>query len=320
MTVGSARLAPAAPSRGHDLELHRIRAAWRLLAPALLVLGVVAGWPLLRTVWFGFTDATLADITDYRFIGFANYLERDGGEWYGLLADPDWWAAVWRTVWFTLVSVSLETVLGLVVALTLNVRFPLRGLVRAAILIPWAVPTVVSAKMWSWMLNDQFGVINHLLLSLGLIGEPIAWTADPDLAIWAVILVDVWKSTPFMALLILAALQMVPGDCYEAARVDGIHPLRVFIHITLPLIKPALTVAVLFRALDALRVFDLIYVLTSNSRSTMSMSVYARQQLVDFQEVGYGSAASTFLFLVVALLALTLIRLARLRLEEGATR
>ena len=137
---------------------------------------------------------------------------------------------------------------------------------------------------------------------------------------WAVIMVDVWKSTPFMALLILAALQMVPGDCYEAARVDGIHPLRVFLHITLPLIRPALTVAIVFRALDALRVFDLIYVLTSNSRSTMSMSVYARQQLVDFQEVGYGSAASTFLFLVIAMLTVTAIRLARLRLEEGAAR
>ena len=295
---------PGAPPRGHDLEGHRIRAAWRLL----------------RTIWFGFTDATLADIGDYRFVGFANYLERDGGEWYGLLADADWWGAVWRTVWFTLVSVSLETLLGLLVALTLNVRFPLRGLVRAAILVPWTVPTVVSAKMWSWMLNDQFGVVNHVLLTLGLIAQPVAWTADPDLAMWAVVMVDVWKSTPFMALLILAALQMVPGDCYEAARVDGIHPLRVFFHITLPLIRPALVVAIVFRALDALRVFDLIYVLTSNSRSTMSMSVYARQQLVDFQEVGYGSAASTFLFLVIAMLTVTAIRLARLRLEDGAAR
>jgi trehalose/maltose transport system permease protein len=310
----------SAPLRGHDLEGYRIRAAWRLLAPTLIVLGIVAGWPLLRTIWFGFTDANLADIADYRFIGFANYLERDDGEWYGLLADREWWGAVWRTVWFTLVSVSLETLLGLVVALTLNVRFPMRGLVRAAILVPWAVPTVVSAKMWSWMLNDQFGVINHMLLSLGLIDQPVAWTADPDLAMWAVIMVDVWKSTPFMALLILAGLQMVPGDCYEAARVDGIHPLRVFLHITLPLIRPALTVAIVFRALDALRVFDLIYVLTSNSRSTMSMSVYARQQLVDFQEVGYGSAASTFLFLVIAMLTVTAIRLARLRLEEGTAR
>lgn len=300
-----------------DLRLAqlRVRAAWTFLAPTLVVLALVAGWPLLRTVWFGFTDAELSDISDYRFIGFANYLEYDDGEWYGLLADPDWWGAVWRTLWFALVSVSIETVLGMIVALALNVRFPLRGLLRAAILIPWAIPTVVSAKMWSWMLNDQFGVINHVFMALGLIDQPVAWTADPDLALWAVIMVDVWKATPFMALLILAALQMLPGDCYEAARVDGIHPVRVFFQVTLPLIRPALVVAIIFRALDALRVFDLIYVLTSNSRSTMSMSVYARQQLVDFQEVGYGSAASTLLFLVIVMLTVSAIVLGRLRVQ-----
>lgn len=303
-----------------SLARTRVRAGWMFLAPTLVVLALVAGWPLLRTVWFGFTDADLSDISSWRFIGFANYLEHDQGRWYGLLADPDWWGAVWRTVWFAGVSVSLETVLGMIVALALNVRFPLRGLLRAAILIPWAIPTVVSAKMWSWMLNDQFGIVNHVLMGLGLIGQPVAWTASPDLAMWAVIMVDVWKATPFMALLILAALQMLPADCYEAARVDGVHPVRVFFQVTLPLIRPALLVAVIFRALDALRVFDLIYVLTSNARSTMSMSVYARQQLVDFQEVGYGSAASTLLFLVIVMLTVSVITLGRLRLQGEAAR
>lgn len=297
----------------------RIRAAWMFLAPTLIVLAAVAGWPLLRTIWFSFTDAELGNLSGYRFIGFANYLERYEGEWLGLLADPAWWGAVRRTIWFALVSVSLEAVLGMIVALALNARFPLRGLVRAAILIPWAIPTIVSARMWAWMLNDQFGVINHALLALGLIDAPVAWLADPDLALWAVVIVDVWKTTPFVALLILAALQMLPGDCYEAARVDGIHPVRVFFRVTLPLIRPALVVALIFRALDALRVFDLVYVLTSGSAGTMSMSVYARQQLVDFQDVGYGSAASTLLFLVIALLTLSVVVLGRLRLdgEEG---
>ena len=165
-------------------------------------------------------------------------------------------------MWFTLVSVSIETVLGIVVALILNAAFPGRGIMRAIILIPWAIPTVVSAKMWNWMLHDQFGVINDMLLRLGLIAAPITWTANPDTALWAVVMVDVWKTTPFMALLILAALQMLPQDIYEAARVDGVHPVRVFFRVTLPLIRPALLVAVIFRALDALRVFDLIYVLT----------------------------------------------------------
>jgi len=300
---------------GRSLARTRVRAAWTFLAPTLIVLAAVAGWPLLRTVWFGFTDADLSDISRYRFIGLANYLEFDNGEWYGVLADAQWWGAVWRTLWFALVSVSLETVLGMVVALALNVRFPLRGVLRAAILIPWAIPTVVSAKMWGWMLNDQFGVINHLLMSLHLIAQPVAWTASPDLAMWAVIVVDVWKATPFMALLILAALQMLPADCYEAGRVDGIHPVRMFFQVTLPLIRPALVVAVIFRALDALRVFDLIYVLTSNSNSTMSMSVYARQQLVDFQEVGYGSAASTLLFLVIVMLTMSALVLTRFRVD-----
>jgi ABC-type sugar transport systems, permease components len=189
---------------------------------------------------------------------------------------------------------------------------------RAAILIPWAIPTVVSAKLWGWMLHDQFGMINDVMMGMGLIAEPIAWTASPDTAMFAVVLVDVWKTTPFMALLILAGLQMLPSDIYEAARVDGVHPLRVFWKVTLPLVYPALAVAVIFRALDALRIFDLIYVLTSNSENTQTMSVYARQQLVDFQDVGYGSAASTMLFLIIAGLTMAYIILGKVKLGGDA--
>jgi trehalose/maltose transport system permease protein len=174
--------------------------------------------------------------------------------------------------------------------------------------------------MWNWMLHDQFGVVNDLLLRLGLVSAPIAWTANADTALWAVVMVDVWKTTPFMALLILAGLQMLPGDIYEAARVDGIHPVRVFFHVTLPLIRPALLVAVIFRALDALRVFDLVYVLTANAADTRSMSVYARQQLVDFQDVGMGSAASTLVFLIIALLTVLYLVAGRVRLGAEAAR
>jgi trehalose/maltose transport system permease protein len=286
----------------------------------LLVLILVAGWPLARTIWFSFTDARLNSLSDYEFIGFENYLANYDGEWFGLLTDPAWWRAVWNTVWFTLVSVSIETVLGLAVALILNASFPGRGLIRAIVLIPWAIPTVVSARMWNWMLHDQFGVVNDLLLRPGLIATPIAWTANSDTALWAVVMVDVWKTTPFMALLILAGLQMLPGDIYEAARVDGINPVRVFFRVTLPLIRPALLVAVIFRALDALRVFDLVYVLTSNAEETASMSVYARQQLVDFQEVGLGSAASTLIFLIIALLTIVYLISSRVRLDAETVR
>nr|WP_241956452.1 sugar ABC transporter permease [Marinobacter maroccanus] len=277
----------------------------------LVVLAAVAGWPLMRTIWFSFTDASFSNISEYGLVGFENYLVYDNGAWYGVLADPTWWNAVWNTLFFTVVSVGMETVLGLIIALTLNAQFRGRGWVRAATLIPWAVPTIVSAKMWGWMLHDQFGIINEMLLGIGLISEPLNWTANADLSMWAVIMVDVWKTTPFMALLTLAALQMLPSDCYEAAKVDGIHPVRVFFKVTLPLILPALMVAIIFRVLDALRVFDVIYVLTSNSADTMSMSVYARQQLVEFQDVGYGSAASTVLFLVIALLTISYLYLGR---------
>jgi trehalose/maltose transport system permease protein len=314
-------IAPAqisAHKRPSSLTRSRVRAAWAFVAPTLFVLALIAGWPLARTIWFSLTDANLNNLSDYTFIGFENYLVHDDGEWLGLLVDPEWWRSVWNTVWFTLVSVSIETVLGIVVALILNAAFPGRGIMRAIILIPWAIPTVVSAKMWNWMLHDQFGVINDMLLRLGLIASPITWTANPDTALWAVVMVDVWKATPFMALLILAALQMLPQDIYEAARVDGVHPVRVFFRVTLPLIRPALLVAVIFRALDALRVFDLIYVLTANSRDTMSMSTYARQQLVDFQEVGLGSAASTLIFLIIALLVVITIVVGRVRLSEDS--
>ncbi|WP_095631409.1 carbohydrate ABC transporter permease [Pseudomonas sp. PICF141] len=303
-------------SRSSALTRDRVRSAWLFLAPMLVVLALIAGWPLARTIWFGFTDANLADLSGAQFIGFANYLSVDAGHWSGLLTDPDWWRAVWNTACFAVVSVSLEVVLGTIVALVLNAQFPGRAWVRAAVLIPWAIPTIVSAKMWSWMLNDQFGILNHALMALGVIDHPLAWTADPDLSMMAVVMVDVWKTTPFMALLILAGLQMLPSDCYEAAKVDGIHPVRVFFRVTLPLVRPAIMVAVLFRVLDALRVFDLIYVLTSNSKDTMSMSIYARQQLLDFQEVGYGSAASTLLFLVVAFCTVLYIVAGRVRFDD----
>jgi len=252
------------------------------------------------------------------WIGFANYLERDGDQWYGVLADPQWWHAVRNTLVFAFCSVVLETVLGVAIALALNTPFRGRGLVRAAVLVPWAIPTVVSAKLWAWMLNDEFGILNYALLGLGIISAPIAWVANPDLALAAVIVVDVWKTTPFMVLLVLAGLQMLPQDCYEASRVDGVHPVKVFWCVTLPLLWPALAVAIAFRALDALRIFDLVYVLTANSTSTMSISVFARQQLIDFQDVGYGSAASTLVFLTVGLAAIAYLRLVRLRPGEAA--
>ena len=299
---------------------NKTRTAWLFMTPMLLVLTLVALWPLGRTIWFSLTDANINNLAEVQFIGLDNYL----GD-YGLFANPnhsdgfwasDWGMSILNTLKFAVVSVSLETVLGLGVALLLNQEFKGRAWVRAAVLVPWAIPTIVSAKMWGWLLHDQFGVINQWLFDAGLIAEKIAWTAQPEYALWTVVMVDVWKTTPFMALLILAALQTLPKDCYEAARVDGVHPLRVFWKVTLPLIKPALLVAVIFRLLDALRVFDLIYVLTSNNNSTISMSGFVRREMVDNGYMGYGSAASTALFLIIGLCTVAFIRLSRMRHNE----
>ncbi|MEI9421037.1 sugar ABC transporter permease [Mesorhizobium sp. Cs1299R1N1] len=300
----------------------RVRSAWLFLTPMLLVLAAAAGWPLARTVYFSFTDASLSDLDARQWVGFANYvsvLRMPSGRviYDGLLLDPVWWGAVWNTVRFAVVSVTCETILGMVVALVLNAEFRGRGVVRAAILIPWAIPTIVSAKMWQWMLNDQFGIINVVLINLGLIDHKIAWTASADTAMAAVLIVDIWKTTPFMALLILAALQMLPREIIEVARLDGANPWQIFWRVTLPLIRPAVMVAVIFRALDALRIFDLVYVLTPNNAHTKSMSVFARENLFEFDKFAYGSAASTLLFLILALLTILTIRIGRISLEGG---
>ena len=305
-----------------ELMQQRARAARWFLLPMLIALAVVAGWPLLRSIYFSFTDASLNNLYGAEWVGFANYLRwttlESGKTIYrGLLVDGAWWNAVGNTMRFALYSVSLEAVFGMVVALVLNAEFRGRGIVRAAILVPWAIPTIVSAKMWSWMLNDQFGIINDLGMKLGLLSQKVAWTANSDTAMTAVLIVDVWKTTPFMALLILAGLQMIPKDIYEAAEIDGVHPVKQFFRITLPLVRPALMVAIIFRLLDALRIFDLIYVLTPNSDSTKTMSVLARENLFDFDKFAYGSAMSTLLFLIIAVLTILYIWLGKVRFDGG---
>jgi trehalose/maltose transport system permease protein len=291
---------------GLSLSQQRQRAAFWFIAPMLAALFCVAAWPLIRTIWFSLTDTALSDLYGGEFIGFDNYLSvrvLDSGRWIwrGTLVDPAWWNAVWNTVRFAFVSVFFETILGLIVALVLNAEFKGRGLVRAAILIPWAIPTIVSAKMWAWMLNDQFGILNDIALNLGLIDQKVAWTASVDTAMYAVLMVDIWKTTPFMALLMLAGLQMVPRDIYEAAKLDGVNPVKVFFKVTLPLIRPAVAVAVIFRMLDALRIFDLVYVLTPNSAATKTMSVISRENMIDFDKFAYGAAQSTLLFAIIAI-------------------
>lgn len=314
--LAAAAASPSAPAAAHgrkrSLQSRRARAAWLLVAPTLVLLAGVAGWPLLRTLLYSFTDARLDTPDEYELIGFANYLDFIDGEAYGVLADPLWWQAIGNTLWFTVISVSLELLFGLLLALLMNQKFRGQGLVRTAILVPWAIPTIVTAKMFSWMFHDQYGTINDLLMRIGMIDAPLAWIAEPTLSLWAVVIADVWKTIPFMALMLLAALQMVPSDLYEAARVDGASAWQRFRRITLPLIFPAMLVALIFRTMDALRVFDLIYVLTSNSEATISISGYAREQMVVYQEMGVGSAASVLVFMMVAGVAAVFLYIGRI--------
>jgi trehalose/maltose transport system permease protein len=283
--------------------------AWFFLLPLLLALTAVAAWPLARNMYFSFTDAFLDNPADYSFIGFQNFVT--------VWEDSIFWGAVRNTLVFTFVSVALETLLGFAIALLLHRAFVGRGLVRAAILVPWAMPMVVSAKIWEWMFNDQFGLINKALIWLGFLEKGIAWTADPSLILGTVIFIDVWVTTPFMVLLILAGLQLIPEEIYEAAEVSGVPAWKRLWSITLPLATPAIGVAVLFRTLDALRMFDLSYVLAANNERAMTMSIYARDQLISFQDLGVGSAASTWVFLIIGLIAIAMVSILRLDRNTG---
>ncbi|RIH84553.1 Trehalose transport system permease protein SugA [Meiothermus luteus] len=279
------------------LVQRQVRLAWLLVLPTLLVVVFVAGYPLAQVFYWSFYKADIALVDPPEFVGFENYLF--------LLRDPDFREALWNTVKFTVFSVSIETVLGLAIALIIHSNFRGRGLVRTAILIPWAIPTVVSAKMWQWMLNDVYGVINVIGVKLGILSQKVAFLARPELMLPAIIAVDVWKTTPFMALLLLAGLQLIPEELYEAASIDGATRWQQFWTITLPLLTPALVVALIFRTLDALRVFDVIYVMTGVNPATRTLAVYNRQNLIDFQDLGYGSAISvailiiTFVFVIL---------------------
>jgi ABC-type spermidine/putrescine transport system permease subunit II len=203
----------------------RTRAAWMFLAPMLCLMLFVAGWPLARSIWFSFTDTNLNNLAEYHYVGLDNYFSE-----YGLFGNSIFSAEFWETDWgvsikntfqFSIVSVTLETIAGLGVAMLLNQDFKGRTMVRTAVLVPWAIPTIVSAKMWGWILHDQFGLVNQLLIDWGLIAKKIAFTADPSYALLTVVAVDVWKTTPFMALLILAAL-LRGGPCRRGAPATGV--------------------------------------------------------------------------------------------------
>ena len=278
------------------------RLALLLMAPAAFVVLGLAIYPIVDVLWLSLHRKMLIfDISG--FVGLENYAR--------LLGDARFWNSFFNTFYFTAVSVSIELLLGLLIALALHRAFPGRGMMRAVVLIPWAVPTVVSAKMWQWIYNPDFGVLNYLLRECGVISANVNWLGHKYFAIHGVVLADVWKTTPFMALLLLAGLQVIPQDLYKAAMVDGAGAWRRFRHITLPLLRPAILIALLFRTLDAFRMFDTVYVLTGGGPGdkTETLSVYAYKLMFQTLQFGYGSAVSVITFACVLLISVLYIRL-----------
>lgn len=303
--TATARTAPASAAEHGTAPTRRSRGTgrWRrvlpsvaLLAPMLLSLLAVSLYPVVRTIWLAFRNTSLETQGD-KFTGLTNVRR--------LQHDAIFWKAWRQTLEFTAVTTLVETLLGLVIALTLYKRFRGRGLVRAAVLVPWAIPTVVTARMFGWLFDGESGVVNYILVHLHLIEHNINFLGSPTLALPTLMLADIWKTTPFMALLLLAGLQTIPTDLLEAARIDGASTWQYFWRVRLPLLMPALLVAALLRALDAFRVFDLPYVATGGgpASSTETMSTVAYKTLFSGLEIGYGSTIATAMFITEALIA-----------------
>ncbi|WP_179273854.1 carbohydrate ABC transporter permease [Rhodococcoides fascians] len=323
VTSGAAATTAAggsSPGRGRHVRSKNKRfgltqgRAWLLIAPTMVILAIVIVYPVIRALVMSFSKDPGLDPATGMFVtggsaGFDNYthwiLQQCTSASGALVPCPpgtlgsQFWGAVGNTAFFTVVTVSIEVVIGFGMAVIMGKTFAGRALLRAAILIPWAIPTAVTAKLWYFIFAYD-GIANRIL------GTNILWTGDAWPARFAVIIADVWKTTPFMALLILAGLQMIPADVYEAARVDGASAWQRFTKITLPLVKPALMVAILFRTMDALRMYDLPAILTEGNPATRTISIL----VVDQIRQGFNSAASlsTISFIMIFVVAFILVK------------
>lgn len=280
-----------------SLRQREQRQAWVLLAPMLLVMLLLTAWPLLRTIWLSFTDAALIGSGETpAWIGLENYLYA--------LSDPDFRASIWRTLYFTLVSVTVEGIIGVLVALLLNQKFIGRNVLRVLVILPWALPTIVNAMMWRLNFNPDYGSINALLSQLGIIDGYRSWLGSPEAALNAVMFADIWKNYPLVTLLVLAALQSIPEDLFEAARLDGASAGRRFRAITFPAIVAPLGVALVLRTIDAFKIFDIIYVMTRGGPvdSTKTLSFFVYQESFSYLRAGSGAAYAILMTLMCALL------------------
>jgi multiple sugar transport system permease protein len=282
-----------------------------LLVPVILVLLFFIAAPIGHSFFLSF-HRIIIGLPQLKtpFVGLENYQE--------LLNDPVAWHSFWITVIFVGTTTFFELLIGILLALLIHHRFPGRGALRACVLIPWAIPTVVSAQMWRFLFNDAYGVVIYAVFGTKITNY-IPWLALPPTALLSIILADIWKTSSFAALLILAGLQVIPEELYQAARVDGAVAWRRFWHITWPLIRPALLVALLFRTIDAFRVFDLAFVMTQGgpADATNVLQLYGYKKMFVEGWMGYGSAISVCIFIIVLVLAITYVRMVGRRLLEA---
>jgi multiple sugar transport system permease protein len=296
--AATARLARRPTRRRYGTGERRLAAA--MLSPALVVVALVAAYPIGYAIWLSLNEYSVRVPGLSRFAGFKNYSEA--------LGSSEFWDAVVATFLFTGLSVSLELVIGLGMALAMHEAFRGRALLRTVVLVPWAVLTVVSALTWRTLFEPNLGLAPQVLSTFGLPGADVVWLGESGYAMAVMVLADVWKTAPFMALLLLAGLQVIPTDLHDAAKVDGASTWQRFIRITLPLLTPAILVALIFRTLDALRIFDLPFVLTRGANDTTTLTLIAHQELTTNRLIGLGSAMAVLTFVIVMAVSFLYIR------------
>lgn len=266
---------------------------WLMIIPAMLLLGLVFIYPIARAFWLSLFTENLGTGLQPVFSGFTNYSR--------MLGDGRFWQTLQNTTVFTVASVSLELLLGMAIALILNQSFRGRGIVRTIAIIPWALPTAVMGLAWAWIFNDQYGVVNDILLRLGLINTGINWLGNPTLAMVALVIADVWKTTPFISIILLAGLQSISEDIYEAHSLDGANAWQSFYQITLPLLMPQILISLLFRFAQSFGIFDLVQVMTGGgpAGATETVSIYIYSTVMRYLDFGYGAALVVVTFLIL---------------------
>ncbi len=279
--------------------------AWMLCAPAVIVMLAVTAYPIIYAFILSLQKLDLRFPEQTEFIGLSNYGT--------VLSSELWWLDVWNTLVIMVISVAIELVLGMLIALVMHRAIFGRGIVRTVVLIPYGIITVVAAFAWQFAFANESGFVDNL----PLIADEKNWFGGHISSLAVIIMAEIWKTTPFMALLLLAGLVTIPDELYEAARVDGASAWQRFVKITLPLMKPAILVAVLFRTLEASRVFDSIFIMTHGAQNTESVSILGFEQLINRLNLGIGSAISILIFIGVVLIAFVFIKGFGVKVEEG---